>query len=57
MSVWTGVILAFAGIYVWHDTVHHGGQCVLGGINGEVISWGGAFAFSLQTCSSGGKFL
>jgi hypothetical protein len=54
MSVWTGVILMFAGIYVWHDQVNRGGICVLGGINGETISWGGAFAFSLQTCSSGG---
>jgi hypothetical protein len=57
MIVWTASIVFFAWIYVWHDEVHRGGKCVLGGTNGEVIGWAGAFAFSLQTCSTVGKIV
>ena len=55
VTAWTGQILFFALLYVWNDEVHRGGRCVLGGANGEVIGWAGAFAFSLQTCNTVGK--
>ena len=55
VTAWTGTIVFFAMLYVWHDEANKGGRCVLGGPNGEVIGWAGAFAFSLQTCNTVGK--
>jgi hypothetical protein len=55
MSVWTGIILVFAVLYALNDEMNRGTHCVLGGLNGEVISFGGAFAHSLQTCSAASK--
>ena len=55
MSLWTGIILVFAVLYLLNDEINRGTHCVLGGLNGEVISFGGAFAHSLQTCSAGSK--
>jgi len=57
VTSWTGTIVFFAMLYVWHDEINRGGRCVLGGPNGEVIGWAGAFAFSLQTCNTVGKDL
>jgi len=54
LMTWTTFILIFALIYLWHDEVHLGGQCVLGANKGS-IGWAGAFAFSLQTCTTVGK--
>jgi len=63
MSVWTGAILIFAAIYIWHDKGgNHAEICGLGGFstteNGESefvpITFAAAFAFSLETCTTVG---
>ena len=55
VGVWTGALLVFATIYVLHDEMNRGTHCVLGGLNGEVIDFAGAFAFALETTATNGK--
>ena len=55
VSVWTGALLVFATLYVLHDQLHRGSHCVLGGLNGEVIDFAGAFAFALETTATNGE--
>lgn len=54
MSIWTGAILFFAGLYVWQDSKDTKLECGLGDA-GNPIQWAGAFAFSLETCTTVGK--
>lgn len=54
MSIWTGAILFFAGLYVWQDSNDTKMECGLGDA-GNPIHWAGAFAFSLETCTTVGK--
>ena len=53
LSVWTLFILIFAGIYVGIDTSNNLVNCGLGD-PGFPITWGTAFAFSLETCTTVG---
>jgi len=55
MGTWTGMILLFATLYVWQDSVNSKSDCGLGPDN-EPISFGPAFAFSLETCTTVGRF-
>jgi hypothetical protein len=52
LSIWTGVILFFAGLYVWIDRVDPMINCGLGHV-GSPITFGPAFAFSLETTTTG----
>jgi hypothetical protein len=54
MSAWTGAILIFAGIYVWYDQLDTSISCGLGKVD-EPMTFGPAFAFSLETCTTVGK--
>jgi hypothetical protein len=56
MSVWTSSILFFAVIYIISDSVEDEGDCGLG-IGEERIHFAAAFAFSLETCTTVGKYL
>ena len=56
MSIWTGAILFFAGLYVWQDNRDSRVACGLGA-EGSPIKWAGAFAFSLETCTTVGTIL
>lgn len=55
MAIWTGAILLFAGIYVLYDSTNLSNKCGLGGTEGENIHFAGAFALSLETCTTVGK--
>ena len=52
ISIWTLFLVIWAGCYVWVDRSNIGVECGLGP-NGSSISFRGAFAFSLQTCTTG----
>ena len=52
ISIWTLFLVIWAGCYVWVDRSNTGVDCGLGP-NGNSISFRGAFAFSLQTCTTG----
>jgi hypothetical protein len=52
ISIWTLFLVIWAGCYVWVDRSNIGVECGLGP-NGASISFRGAFAFSLQTCTTG----
>jgi hypothetical protein len=56
MSFWTIMILVFAGVYVAHDSIRPYKSCGLGG-EGTPITLAGAFAFSLETCTTVGYTL
>ena len=51
MSIWTGAILIFAVLYVIYDNAEPSVSCGLGAEN-KPIRFGGAFAFSLETCTT-----
>ncbi|KAL3915703.1 MAG: hypothetical protein SGILL_005520 [Bacillariaceae sp.] len=53
ISFWTILILVFAGFYVAYDRVEPNLACGLGD-EGQPISFAGAFAFSLETCTTVG---
>jgi hypothetical protein len=53
LVTWTSVILIFAKIYTKIDTYYVDDDCGLGP-PGEPLSWGTAFAFSLETCTTVG---
>jgi hypothetical protein len=53
LSIWTGVIVIFAGLYMRIDALNADIDCGLGPV-GEPISFGPAFAFSLETCTTVG---
>jgi hypothetical protein len=50
------MILVFAGVYVAHDSIRPYKSCGLGG-EGTPITLAGAFAFSLETCTTVGYTL
>jgi hypothetical protein len=52
ISIWTLFLVIWAGCYVWVDRSNTDADCGLGA-NGTSISFRGAFAFSLQTCTTG----
>jgi len=52
LAVWTSMIIVFAGLYVWVDNRDPDIGCGLGA-NGSPIRFGPAFAFSLETCTTG----
>lgn len=52
ISTWTLFLVIWAGCYVWVDRSNSGVECGLGP-NGNSITFRGAFAFSLQTCTTG----
>ena len=52
ISIWTLFLVIWAGCYVWVDRSNTGVECGLGP-NGNSITFRGAFAFSLQTCTTG----
>ena len=56
MAFWTSVIFFFALLYVWYDHSNSLGDCRLGEDADTPISFAGAFAFSLETCTTVGKF-
>jgi hypothetical protein len=53
LSLWTLMIIIFAGIYMAVDREKPELNCGLGAA-GSPIAFGPAFAFSLQTCTTGG---
>ena len=55
MTAWTGAILFFAAIYVWYDNLDTTISCGLGQVD-EPMTWAAAFAFSLETCTTVGRF-
>jgi hypothetical protein len=56
MSIWTGSILFFAVIYYKYDSIYPSRSCGLGAENNP-ITFAGAFAFSLETCTTVGYTL
>lgn len=56
LTLWTAFILIFAALYVWVDNQHLDVSCGLGPA-GSPINFGGAFAFSLQTCTTGTRIV
>jgi hypothetical protein len=52
LGIWTSMIIMFAGLYVWVDR-NSEERCRLGLGWGQPIKYAGAFAFSLQTCTTG----
>jgi hypothetical protein len=54
--IWTIFLVIWSGMYVWVDRSNVGIDCGLGP-NGNSISFRGAFAFSLQTSTTGMYFL
>jgi hypothetical protein len=56
LSVWTGTILLFATFYFAHDRSNSSNKCNLGGTleSDGPIQFAGAFAFSLETCTTVG---
>lgn len=55
LSMWVLMILMFAAMYWYLDTVHYKAiDCGLGPREGITISFQGAFAFSLETCTTVG---
>jgi hypothetical protein len=54
LTLWTGTIIFFAGIYVLYDNLDSKVNCGLGPA-GEPIGFAGAFAFSLETCTTVGE--
>jgi Inward rectifier potassium channel transmembrane domain/Inward rectifier potassium channel C-terminal domain len=56
LSLWTLSILFFALLYVAHDNIEPSQSCGLGAAN-DPMEFAGAFAFSLQTCTTVGYTL
>jgi hypothetical protein len=52
LTIWTSAILIFAGLYVWVDNRNPEVNCGLG-LEGNPIRFGSAFAFALETCTTG----
>lgn len=52
LSLWTILLIVFAGLYVWLDNSTPDPVCRLGP-DQLPIKYRGAFAFALQTCSTG----
>jgi hypothetical protein len=52
LSIWTLALVVWAGMYVWVDRSNPSTECGLGS-GGNSISFRGAFAFSLQTSTTG----
>ena len=52
LAVWTGLLVAFAGIYVWVDHRKPDLSCGLSP-PGDPMNFGRAFAFSLETATTG----
>lgn len=53
LCIWTGMILLFASIYMAFDNANPQIDCGLGNATSP-IEFGGAFAFSLETCTTVG---
>jgi hypothetical protein len=53
ISLWTAAILIFASIYTGYDNIQPSLACGLGAANSP-IQFAGAFAFSLETCTTVG---
>ena len=53
MAAWTGSILIFALLYVWYDISNANEKCGLGQ-DEQPMTFGQAFAFSLETCTTVG---
>ncbi|KAL7530704.1 hypothetical protein ACHAXR_003634, partial [Thalassiosira sp. AJA248-18] len=53
VTIWTGVLLIFAGLYVAIDNQNPDEDCGLGSL-GNPIQFNGAFAFSLETATTVG---
>lgn len=56
VTIWTGILLLFAGIYVAIDNQNPNEDCGLGA-SGSPIQYNGAFAFSLETATTVGKII
>jgi hypothetical protein len=54
LSLWTVGLVVWAGLYVVVDRANPSAECGLGSA-GDTISFRGAFAFSLQTSTTGTK--
>jgi hypothetical protein len=54
ITLWTSMILVFAGLYHAADRARPTVDCGLGGPDGELITYYGSFAFSLETCTTVG---
>lgn len=54
LSVWTGMVLAFAGLYIAFDNSNEKEVCRLGDSPNDIITFGAAFAFSVETCTTVG---
>ena len=54
LSVWTGTVLIFAGFYMAYDNINGQEVCRLGVTPEKTISFGAAFAFSVETCTTVG---
>lgn len=52
LTVWTALVLIFASLYVAVDNHDPNVSCGLGPV-GSPIDFGGAFSFSLETCTTG----
>lgn len=53
LTIWTSMILVFAALYVWVDQSHSDLACVIG-LEGNPITFGSSFAFSLETTTTVG---
>jgi hypothetical protein len=56
VSIWTLLILLFAAVYTGYDNIRPNLACGLG-VAGSPINFAGAFAFSLETCTTVGYTL
>jgi hypothetical protein len=56
VSIWTSLILIFAAVYTGYDNIQPKQACGLGPA-GSPITFAGAFAFSLETCTTVGYTL
>jgi hypothetical protein len=54
LSSWTIGIIVFALLYIWFDHANAVGYCRLGADETTPITFGAAFAFSLETCTTVG---
>ena len=54
MTLWTGAIIFFAFIYMIYDRLDFNSECSLGLSEDEPMTFGAAFAFSLETCTTVG---
>ena len=54
LSIWTGAVLIFAGVYMAYDKINGKDVCRLGTTPEKSISFEAAFAFSVETCTTVG---